>query len=150
MSVGIKKIRIITILFLLTVSCGYRHGLHPTQITGISGTVTLIGDWPENTEWVRILCFPQKPKSQEVTDILFSLFDAKIGDPIPPKSEVYKFTLELEAKNYEWIVVVFNSKNFPFKVIGEYSEQNGIISVEKEKLIKNINITADFGVLEWR
>ena len=138
---------IVTILLLVFTSCDSQRGLHPVQITGISGTITFVGDWPENTEWVRLLCFPEKPQSQEVTDILFSLFDSKIGDPIPENTTVHEFTSELDVKTYEWIVVVFNSSDFPFKVIGEYSEQDGIITIEKEKLVTNINITADFNTL---
>ena len=144
-----KFFKVILSVFLaafIFFSCNYQHGLHPVKITGISGTVTFVGDWPEDTEWVRILCFQQKPKSENVTDILVSLFDAKIGDPVPPYVTDYNFTVELEPGVYQWIAVIYNSNTFPLKIIGEYDQSDLI--VEKGKIVDDVNITADFNKLE--
>ena len=146
----IKKINstiliLLVILLPIFISCDYQHGLHPVKITGISGTVTFVGDWPEDTEWVRIFCFQQKPKSENVTDILVSLFDAKIGNPVPPHATDYNFTVELEPGVYRWIAVIYNSNTFPLKIIGEYDQSDLI--VEKGKIVDDVNITADFNQL---
>ncbi len=96
-------------------------------------------------EWVRILCFQQKPRSENVNDILVALFNAKIGDPVPARVAKYDFTVELEPGVYQWIAVIYNSKTHPLKIIGEYDQPN--LVVEKEKIVANINITADFNKL---
>jgi len=147
---GRAAILTIAALFVtfIFVSCNLNHGLHPVPITGIGGTITFKGDWPENTEFVRIVVYRNYPPPSLMAITSFS-------DPIPFGSRTYAYELQLPPGTYHWILVAWKPKNAPFTdihTIGQFyaasdSTIPGKVSVKKDYLTPNIDIVADFNVL---
>ena len=130
-------------------SCDYNHGLHPVPITGIAGTITFRGEWPANTEFVRMVVYRDYPPPSLIAI-------SAIGEPIPLHVKKYDYVLELpSAGTYRWILVVWKAKNALFtdiKTLGTYyetgdSSQPGSVSVVTNRVTRGIDIVADFGVL---
>ena len=129
------------------------HGLHPVPITGIQGTVTFQGTWPSSTEWVRVLCFSEKPAPNNFIE--FIAFLKGLSDPLPGSSHQYRYTLELRPGLYKWIVVAWKARGTPItslQIIGEYSRNNAPAAVQvlQDQLISGIDILADFSRLQLR
>ncbi len=145
---------ILPALFLLFFSaCEVDHGLHPVPITGIGGTVTFVGDWPEDTEWVRIACFSEIPAPNNFLE--FIAFLKGLSDPLPIGVKSYKYVMELDPGIYKWVVVVWKAREqalTDIRVLGTYQNpgnpaEPGRVVVKKNKLTAHINITADFSRL---
>lgn len=147
------KILFLTCLFLSS-SCDIQRGLHPVKITGISGSVTFSGSWPQETEWVRVVTFSKKPRPDNFVE--FIAFLKSLSDPVPMNAKSYEYVLQLDPGIYEWIVVAWQAKDqliTEVRMLGEYTgSDTGSVSqpvnVEADKLTKNIDIIADFNVLE--
>ncbi len=128
--------------------CSDNHGLHPVPITGISGTITFEGQWPSNTEFVRVVVYQTYPPS---TLIAISA----VSDPLPFGVKQYHYILPLKPGTYHWILVAWKAQNAPFtaiRTLGTYytsgdSTQPGSVIVEQDKLIPNVDIVANFEVL---
>lgn len=133
---------------LIFASCNLNHGLHPVPITGIGGTITFRGDWPKETEFVRIVVYRDYPPPSLIAITAFS-------DPIPFGSKTYSYELQIPPGTYHWILVAWKAKNVPFTdihTLGVYYAQHdstspGSVTVEKDKLTPHVDIVADFGVL---
>ena len=130
-------------------SCNIQHGLHPVPLTGISGKITYIGDWPQEIDMLRLVCFEQKPDPNNIFDLVLKLMEAKISDELPQNVNSYRFKVELDPGTYNWIIVILSTKNHPFTVLGEYtgtdtSSTSVPVTIKKEKLLLDINISADF------
>ncbi|NOY77325.1 MAG: hypothetical protein GXO76_05590 [Calditrichaeota bacterium] len=148
---GRAAIFIIAALFVTLgiLSCNLNHGLHPVPITGIGGTITFQGQWPENTEFVRIVVYRDYPPPSLMAITSFS-------DPIPFGSRTYAYELQLPPGTYHWILVAWKPKNAPFtdiRTIGQYyaegdSSKPGHVIVRQDQLTPHVDIVADFGVLK--
>ncbi len=142
------------VLVFLSGSCDIQHGLHPVEITGISGSVTFTGNWPQETEWVRIVTFSKKPKPDNFFE--FMAFLKSLSDPVPMDTKSYEYVLQLDPGIYEWIVVAWLAKDqliTEVRMLGEYtgsdtSSFSQPVNVEQDKLSTNIDIIADFNLLE--
>ncbi len=140
---------VVAFLFLLGfASCTDNHGLHPVPITGISGTITFKGEWPANTEFVRVAVYQAYPPPS-----LIAL--SAVSDPLPFGAKSYRYILPLKPGRYGWILVAWKAKNAPFtdiRTLGTYyasgdSTKPGSVTVEKDRLTTNVDMVADFGVL---
>jgi hypothetical protein len=140
---------VVAFLFLLNLSgCSDNHGLHPVPITGISGTITFEGQWPANTEFVRVAVYQTYPPPS-----LIAL--AAVSDPLPFGVQKTDYILPLKPGTYGWILVAWKAKNTPFtaiRTLGVYyaagdSTRPGSVTVEKNRLTPHVDIGADFGVL---
>lgn len=135
----------ITFIF---ISCNLNHGLHPVPITGIGGTISFKGDWPKNTEFVRIVVYRNYPPPSPIAI-------TGLSDPIPFGSRTYAYELQLPPGTYHWVLVAWKAKNQSFKnirIIGQYyaendSSQPGTITVRKDQLTPHVDIVADFSIL---
>ncbi len=136
-------------LFLADLwGCSDNHGLHPVPITGISGTITFKGEWPSNTEFVRVAVYQTYPPPS-----LIAL--SAVSDPLPFRAKSYRYILPLKPGTYGWILVAWKAKNAPFtdiRTLGTYytpgdSTKPGSVTVEKDKLTPHVDMVADFGVL---
>jgi len=135
-------------------SCKLDHGLHPIPITGIQGTVSFLGTYPSNTEWVRILCFSEKPNPQNFLEIL--AFLKGISDPLPAGVRTHSYIMELQPGTYKWVAIAWKPEKAPMtslSIIGEYRdpanpEQPGTVVVRSRQLTRGIDITADFRLLQ--
>jgi len=135
-------------LVLLFSACG-DHGLQPVPITGISGTVAFTGEWPSNTEWVRVLCFSEKPAPNNFIE--FIAFLKGLSDPLPDGVREYHYVLELRPGTYKWIAVAWKAKDTPItslQVIGEY--HSAPVKVIQDHLVTGVDIQADFSKLQTR
>ena len=140
---------VVALLFLFGEwNCSDNHGLHPVPITGISGTITFKGEWPANTEFVRVAVYQTYPPPS-----LFAL--AAVSDPLPLGVPSTDYILPLQPGTYGWILVAWKAKNTSFsqiRTLGVYytagdSTRPGSVTVEKNRLTTHVDITADFGVL---
>ena len=137
-------------LALLLSACG-DHGLHPVPITGISGTVTFRGQWPGDTEWVRILSFSEVPAPGNFID--FIAFLKGLSDPVPQGVSSYRYILELRPGTYKWIAVAWKAQGEPItslKIIGTYGGENQpppAVTVQQDKLTPGVDIVADFSLI---
>jgi len=148
-----KNILTLVLIGLISVfgsfSCDIQHGLRPVPLTGISGKITYIGDWPNGIDMLRLVCFEQKPDPNNIVDLVLKLMEAKISDELPQNVNSYRFEVELDPGMYNWIIVILSAKNHPFTVLGEYtgsdtSSTSVPVTIKKEKLLLDINISADF------
>ena len=138
------------ILILIAFACDYQHGLHPVQIAGISGSITFQGDWPPETEWVRLVCFSHKPSPNNFGEFIAYL--KGLSDPLPMNVGSYDYVMQLEPGTYEWIIVAWKAKGLLIissKTLGEYSHTDSSgtpvpVTVLANQLIPNIDIIADF------
>ena len=145
-------ITVIFLTFICYFSCEISHGLHPVPLTGISGKITFLGDWPEDIDMLRLVCFAEKPNQDNMIDLVLKLMESKIGDELPRNVEQIPYEMELDPGTYDWIIVILSTKNFPFTVLGEFTGSDTSnspipVTVEKEKLITNVDIRADFNKL---
>jgi len=147
----VKRSLIIVLLFIF--SCNVGHGLKPessekTGKTGISGTITFIGNWHPDTYEVRIAVLKKYPPESMFHISAFS-------DPIPEEVYTYEYILELQPGTYKGVVVAWRSLEIIFDpdyVLGFYKEspQDSLpaqVTVKEGELTKNIDITADFGII---
>ncbi len=140
----------VLILMMLVSSCEYQHGLHPVQVTGISGKITFIGEWPAETDWVRLVSFSQKPTPNNFAEFIAYL--KGLSDPLPMQVSSYDYVMQLEPGNYDWIIVAWKAKELPItsiKILGEFSNTDSSgtptpVTVMANRLLTNIDIIADF------
>lgn len=132
----------------LGVSCS-DHGLEPPELTAISGTIRYVGEWPANTDWVRIAIYKNFPPPS-----LFNIF--AFSDTLPRFVKKYSYTLELQPGHYEWVVLAWKPVS-PFitdiDTLGMYLGPNGDwnhpgqIDLQEGQTLTGIDILADFRVL---
>lgn len=111
--------------------------------SAISGTVTFVGEWPQNTEWVRLAVYVKKPRPNKIEDFFppnLSVF----SDPFPFGVESYDYLLPISAGTYEWILVAWKAKGTPLFEIKELGSYSGVVWVPETETISGINIVADF------
>ncbi len=98
----------------LVISCYQGHGLNPTaggdSGTGIRGTITFQGTWPDSTKEVRVAVLRQYPHGITDNDSLMAFVITNLvanSDTIPRGSETYDFAMQLEPDVYAWVIVAW-------------------------------------------
>lgn len=151
----------ILIISALALSCYKGHGLSPTALgdnaTGIRGTITFQGEWPDSTKEVRVAVLRQYPRGISDNDSLMAFVITNLvanSDTIPRGSETYDFAMQLEPDVYAWIIVAW----FPdiplyflgVKELGAYyrdpddMEIPTPVSVVNGIMTEGVDIIADF------
>ena len=142
--------RFLTISFiilsaLLILSCNTDPGLEPTE-SGISGTITFTGDWPENTDEITVVAATKFPPS--------SLEEIVLSEPLPLGKDSVDYVIYHPPLDFAAVGVVWKEKDQPWDVtniIGIYfppGEGPGLnpanVSIpDKNTLVSSINITAE-------
>ena len=147
------------LLGLLLFSCYNGHGLDPDSggenRSGISGTITFTGAWPDSTREVRVVVLDEYPAGLSDPDLIMSFVINHLmasSDTIPRYSREFDYELPLAAGLYGWVVVAW----FPditdyflgVKELGAYyiNEDDAFpapVNVIPESITPDINITAD-------
>jgi len=147
----------------LNLSCG--GGLEPSEaetgITGFSGKITFIGDWPEGIKRTHLVVF--KDTIIDENDF-FPPNLSIIIDSVAYGTSVFTYNSEdnnfiegsaVEAGTYSYVVVAQSKTETlslfrsDWTVAGVYyagsdSTNPGVLKIEKGKMTKNINIICDF------
>jgi len=152
----------------LILCCYDGHGLSPTGedargSSGISGTITFIGDRPDSTRSVNVVVSKTYPKGLTDPDSLNSfvvqeylLGNIQLGDTIPKGMTEYKYTFNLQPDLYEWILVAWfpdiEDYLYGVKELGAYYRDSEDIPesvyIPPGEIVKNIDMTADFSNIE--
>lgn len=130
-------------LSLALVACEVDKGLGPLT-SGISGTITFHGTWPENTEQILVVAstdFPPKGISQ-----------LDVGEPLPIGVDSAHYTIFLPPGLYRAVAVVWKEKGHEWNVnniigvyfVGSDSLSPGQVEVPQRTVVKGINMGANF------
>lgn len=150
---------------LLIISCYKGHGLSPSaeerDTSGIRGTVTFNGTWPDSTKEVRVAVLKKYPQGITDTDSLLAFVVTNLvayGDTIPIHTQQYEYELPLEPDIYAWILVIWFPDIplyfFGVKELGAYYknpldvELPTPVSVVPGMVTEGIDIIADFANLD--
>jgi hypothetical protein len=125
-----------------------------TKGAHISGRITFLGDWPEETEIVAVAAFREEPRT--ILDLLNPENISGFG-LVPKGVPTYDYRIAVAPGTYKYIAVFWVQEirqgEFPrFAVIGVYEDAQepgspGAVTVELEETATGIDITADFGLL---
>jgi hypothetical protein len=150
-------------IFLLQ-SCYHGHGLSPTSVTGydtgIQGTVTFTGTWPDSTREVRVAALTEYPEGMKDPDSLFqfvinAIFTGNLfySDTIPRFVNSYDYEIFLNPQIYAWILVVWfpdiDNYLYGIKELGAYyadpnvTERPTPVQVIPGTMTPEIHIMAD-------
>ena len=148
---------------LVSAACYQGHGLDPLtaaeETSGISGTITFSGEWPDSTKEVRVAAFTTYPTGIKDKDSLLvytlnALATGQLffGDTIPRNSAHYDYLLDLPRGRYEWVLVVWfpDTDNYIMgvKEIGFYRQTATntmqTVRVMPATISPGIDMTADF------
>jgi len=142
------RVWLLPLTLVLLGGCRLDHGLHPVAISGISGRITFVGEWPPNTDWVRVAVYATYPPPSY-------LAIAGYSDPIPPGVSSYEYELPLKPGRYEWVLVAWKPReSLNIKDIGTYyshpdsTSKPGVVEVKPGRLTPHIDIVADFSRIE--
>ena len=139
-------------LTLLAAGCGVGHGLGPgpPDGTGIKGTVTFLGRWPDNTADVAVAVYKKRP--EKLADFFsIAAWDTSVTLGVAR----YEYAIRIEDPgDYAWVVIAWQKKGGFWDInslLGCYHEEGAdlptVVRVEAGKTAKGIDITADFGLL---
>ncbi|MFC1568866.1 hypothetical protein ACFL4L_01405 [bacterium] len=155
---------ILLIISLLIFACHEGHGLSPTgedaaASSGISGTITFVGDWPDSTLTVNVIVSKTYPQGMTDPDSLNNFVVGEyltgnilLGDTIPKFVMQYDYTFNLKPDEYEWILVAWfpDIENYLYgvKELGAYymdsEEIPEPVYIPPGEIVENINMIADF------
>lgn len=126
-----------------------------TRGAHMSGQITFVGEWPQETEIVAVAAFRREPRT------IFDLLDPEniSGFGLVPKGvPVYDYRISVAPGTYSYVAVFWVQKirqgEFPrFAVIGFYPdpgdpEKPGQVEVALGETATGIDITADFDLIE--
>lgn len=145
-------------------SCYRGYGLSPegkdaASSSGISGTITFVGDWPDSTLNVRVIASQKYPLGIKDPDSLYTFivqefFAQRIfqSDTIPNNVQQYAYTMNLKPGFYEWILVAWfpDISNYLMgvKELGAYYLASDSIPesvyIVPGKYVENVDMLADF------
>jgi hypothetical protein len=129
---------------------GCPSGIEPVPFQGIGGTISFVGDVPDNTDWVRLIVYRSTP--QDSADFLgFVAFT----DTLPLARTNTPYLLGLEAEEYGWLPLVWKEKDADLsagslRVLGWYTAGGGpfdppaSVTVESGKETDEVDLVGDF------
>lgn len=133
----------------LTVLLACSDGIGPVPFQGASGTVHLVGQPPDSTEWVRVVAYRDLPQST-----LDLLRVAQVSDSLPLDSAAVGFLMALDTGSYAWLPVVWKKRDAPLsadalRVMGWYTgaEPRGVpgtFRVGRDSQTTNLDVVAEF------
>jgi len=150
------------ILWITLTSCYEGHGLDPTdqlseRPSGIRGTITFEGQWPDSTKEVRLAVLKSYPAGMSDPDSLFTFVLENLivfSDTIPRFITEYDYEVELNPDLYGWILVAWfpdiESYILGVKELGAYYENGTVealptpVQVPWGEMVEGIDMTADF------
>ncbi len=119
-------------------------------LTGISGTVTFLGEWTEDIGQVAVAVYRDLP--EEPTD-LFGLSGSDLDAPLGSRSYDYFVPIEREGV-YRWIIVAWRRPDafWDFtSLLGCYHVEGdslpGAVEVSPGRVTTGIDLTIDLGVV---
>ena len=135
----------------LLLAPGCDRGLEAEPpLTGISGTVTFVGEWTEEIGQVAVAVYRDLP--EEVED-LFGLSGTDLDAPLGSRSYDYFVPLQREG-TYRWIVVAWRRPEafWDFtSLLGCYHVEGdslpGAVEVTPGQVTTGIDMTIDLGVI---
>lgn len=131
------------LMILLFVGCESDHGLEPTR-SGISGTITYVGDWPENTAEVRIVAATSFPPN--------SVEDLIIGDLMPVGGDSTEYNFWVNPGDY-YLGLVWRGRDSAWGIQsifaiyfepGETFMPSMITVPDRQTVVANKDMVADF------
>ena len=135
--------------FLAAAACDRGLEAEP-PLTGISGTVTFLGEWTEDIGQVAVAVYRDLP--EEATD-LFGLSGADQDAPLGSRSYDYFVPLEREGV-YRWIIVAWRPPDafWDFtSLLGCYHVEGdslpGAVEVSPGRVTTGIDLTVDLGLV---
>jgi len=146
--------------WITLTSCYKGHGLDPGdqlsgRPSGIQGTITFQGEWPDSTKEVRIAVLKSYPAGMSDPDSLFTFVLENLivfSDTIPRFIEEYDYELELKPDLYGWILVAWFPDNESYilgvKELGAYYGEivEGAptpVHVSHGEMVEHIDMVAD-------
>ncbi len=131
------------LIILLLMGCQSDHGLEPTR-SGISGKISYVGDWPENTAEVRIVAATSFPPN--------SVEDLIIGDMMPIGGDSTEYNFWVNPGDY-YLGLVWRGRDSAWgiqSIFAIYFEPGetfmpGVITVpDKQTVVAKKDMVADF------
>jgi hypothetical protein len=150
---------------LLVSACYDGHGLSPTAVgsdaSGIRGTITFVGNWPDSTKEVRVAVLRAYPAAGMTdSDSLLGFVLSNLvayGDTIPRGVGRIDYRMPLEPGSYAWVLVAWfpdiPSYLFGVKELGAFYRNPGkqtlptAVDVLPGVMVDGVNIVADFSNL---
>ena len=144
---------LLVLLLLLPFSGCLEHGLAPTDenavvdtLTGFSGEITFIGDWPDSSEECWMVVYKNYPRN------IFDVMNMTAKDSIPLFVDSYPYFMPVEADSYALVFVAFLQKGSTWglnSVAGVYYENSdsswpGGVVVNEREITRGIDIVVDF------
>jgi hypothetical protein len=154
----LKKLLAANLIILLFYIYGCNKGLSPVSETGFSGTITFVGNWPQDITRTHLVVFQNELKFP----VDFSLLNLKyISLEIPYGVKSFKFSstdssyIPIGAGTYEYVAVVQSTTpdlslvRSDWFVAGVYysngdTSKPGVLEIPENTLVQNINIVCDF------
>jgi hypothetical protein len=111
--------------------------------SGLAGTVTFKGNWPETAEEVRIITSKTFPP--EMDELI-------IGESIPPSADRYQYLFNLEPATYSIVGVVWRPQNADWDLLsicgfyfteGDSLAPGEVVIPDDQTVVENIDITVD-------
>lgn len=136
----------------ILTGCRVDHGLEPRQSTwsGVEGTVSFLGEWPEDLAEVRAAIFRTYPPTG-----LSAL--AGFSDPLLPLGRAsYPYRVPAVEGVYEWVIVVARREGEPWAetslLLGQFVRNPGDatpapVTVYENLPTSGVDITVDFAHL---
>ena len=135
---------------LLAIPACDRGLVAEPPLTGISGTVTFLGEWSEDIGQVAVAVYRDLP--EEPTD-LFGLSGSDLDVPLGSRSYDYFVPIEREGV-YRWIIVAWRRPDafWDFtSLLGCYHVEGdslpGAVEVSPGRVTSGIDLTIDLGVV---
>lgn len=133
----------VPVLALAALRCEIDKGLGPLT-TGITGTITFRGSWPENTEQILVVASTEFPPQ--------GISQLDVGEPLPLGVDSARYTIYLPPGLYRAVAVVWKEKGYEWNVnniIGVYfvggdSLSPGQVQVPRGHLVEGVNMVANF------
>lgn len=146
-----KFIRLIAApLICLTLACTFNGGIEPTR-SGFGGTITFIGEKPDQTDQVIVVAATKFPPSN-ITEIVQ-------GEPLPLDSDSVQYEIWTPPADFAAVGVVWKQKDQPWDVtniIGIYFPTEnkfspGVVSIkDRNSFVTSIDIKADYSKAKFK
>ncbi|HVO74346.1 MAG TPA: hypothetical protein VMT35_10015 [Ignavibacteriaceae bacterium] len=153
-----SKALLTVVLSLLLLFNGCDKGISPEEVTGFSGTISFIGEWPDSIARTHLVVFENPLNS--IND--FNPFNLRyVSLEIPYGTRIYKYNsadsayVPISAGSYSYVAVAQSKKPVlsldrkDWFVAGLYYSGNDMINpgkliIPENTMVTNINIIVDF------